>query len=358
MNAIVETLLNLLRIQSVTGEEAALCSWVQQSITQRFQLENEWPSIERYNNSLVIYGPVQADRETLCFAGHLDTVPGSDVGDRVRIEGEKIIGTGASDMKAGLAVMLELLNPQLLAKSHYNLQFIFYHSEEGPLVKNGIHEVLKNASELKHATMAFLLEPTNNTLHLGCLGLLNASVTFRGRRAHSARPWEGENALHKAGPLLSRLGSLTPKEVQAEGHSYFEVISATLASAGEASNIVPESCTLNLNMRISPGMSLSDAHDRLRNIVAGEAEVQIIDEAPAGKIPADNRVLKRLREMFKLEEYPKQAYTDVAMFNEHGIAAVNCGPGLSEQAHQRGEYVPIPNLLQSLQMYRHFLLHA
>lgn len=351
---IVDTLVELLQVESITGNEAPLARLVEERIRHRVPSA----AVRRTGRSIVVSGPVVPGRPTIAFAGHLDTVPGTDTGDRVRVEGGRVIGLGASDMKSGLAVMLELLTPETLSRSRFNIVQVYYDGEEGPAATNGIHGVLKERNLLEGISLCFVLEPTNGTLHLGCMGGLHAEVSFRGRSAHSARPWEGENAIHKAGPLLSKLAALEPKIVMAGGLPFREVLSVTVANGGSTRNVVPDRFVLNLNYRFAPGRSVPEAIDTVRQFVGDGAEVSIVDEYPACPVFSDNPILREFRERFGLPEHPKQAYTDVAAFAEAGIPAVNFGPGLTSQCHQKDEYVMIEDLVSAEELLRRFLEEA
>ena len=83
------------------------------------------------------------------------------------------------------------------------------------------------------------LEPTDNTLQLGCLGNLVARVVFEGRSAHSARPWLGVNAIRVALEGLRPVLEAEPRDVEIDGLVFREVISATQISGGIASNVIP-----------------------------------------------------------------------------------------------------------------------
>lgn len=352
---LIETLVDILRIESFTGNERRLCDFIATEIERRFAGVASRPTVERINQSLVVRAPHRPGRPTLGLAGHLDTVTGVETGERVRTEGDRIIGLGASDMKAGVAVMLELLSPEHLARLNSNLTWIFYEAEEGALKKNGLHALLASLPHLKAIELCFILEPTDGTLHLGCMGSNHAKVTFTGRRAHSARPWQGENAIHKAAGFLSRLNSQAPRRVVVEGLPFQEVMSATIAHSGDnPSNVVPDTFEVGVNTRFAPGTSLAAARAWLETVVAGEASIEVTNESPPGPIPAGGTHLTRFRTMFQLPEHPKQAYTDVALLGLHQIPAVNCGPGITAQAHQRGEYVLASEVIRSFELYRRF----
>ena len=353
---LIDTLLDILRIESFTGNERDLCDFVATTIERRFTGASIRPTVERVHDSLIVRAPHRPGQPTLGLAGHLDTVKGVETGERVTVDGDRIIGLGASDMKAGVAVMLELLSPEHLARLQSNVTWIFYEAEEGSFRKNGLHAIFAAVPHLKTIELCFILEPTDGTLHLGCMGTNHAKVTFAGKRAHSARPWQGENAIHKAAPFLTRLSALAPRSVVIDGLTFREVVSATIAHSGDnSSNVVPDRFELAVNTRFAPGTSPAQARAWLGELVAGEASIDFTDEAPAGDVPSRNPHLHRFREFFGLAEHPKQAYTDVALFGHHGIPAVNCGPGITAQAHQRGEYVLASEVERAFELYRRFL---
>jgi succinyl-diaminopimelate desuccinylase len=341
--------LDLCRIPSVIGEERALCDHLEARLSGRFP-----SALRRVGNSLVA-GTLDDPRPTLALFGHLDTVAGHEGDPPPRIDGDRVVGLGASDMKGGLAVMLALAEDLDRARLPVNLVLVLYDREEGPYSENGLGSVLASLPELGRIALALCLEPTDNEIQMGCVGGLHAAVTFRGKSAHSARPWQGENAIHKAGPFLARLGTLPRRRVEVDGFEYFEVVSATLATGGRARNVVPDTMQINVNYRFAPGKSLDQAEAELRALVGDTAEVAIVDRSPSGRVCARNPHLRRLREVTSVKATSKQAWTDVARLAVHGIDAVNFGPGLTSQAHQAGELIPCGNLADGYRMLERFL---
>ena len=341
--------LELCRIPSVIGAEKEICDRLEAWCGRKFP-----GSVRRIGNSLVA-GRFDDPRPTLALVGHLDTVPDHPGDPLARLDGDRVVGLGASDMKGGLAVMMALVDDHDLARLPYNLVLVLYEREEGPYDANGLGPILAQLPDLAKVKLAFCMEPTDNEIQVGCVGGLHATLTFHGKSAHSARPWQGENAIHKAGPFLTRLGALERKRVEVQGFEYFEVISATLASGGRARNVIPEAFTVNVNYRFAPGRSVDTAEAELRALVGEGASVEIIDRSPSGRVCADNAILKRFREITGAAATSKQAWTDVARLGLAGIDAVNFGPGLTAQAHQAEEYVPLVNLAESYRMLALFL---
>jgi succinyl-diaminopimelate desuccinylase len=350
METIVQTLIDLLSIESITGNEKQICDFTYDSIRSSSDLV----SIRRIENSLVVFGPQKPGRQTVILAGHFDTVPGKGFGTDVCVKDDRVIGLGASDMKGGLAVMRELLDRSTLQNSRFNIIQVYYHGEEYLYETNGIHTVFKQTPELKDAAFSFLLEPTNGDLHLGCMGLLNVVAKFHGKRAHSARPWEGENAIHKAAPFMNRIREQEPLEIMSGGLSFTEVMSITLADGGVAQNVIPDEFKMTINMRIAPGTTLEDGFAKIKQLAGGVAELKIIDSAPSCLVPEKSSILDEFKARYNMPIFPKQAYNDVAVFGLHGIPAVSFGPGLTAQAHKAGEYVMIDNLISCLKTYRSF----
>jgi len=208
------------------------------------------------------------------------------------------------------------------------------------------------------------LEPSDNRLHLGCCGSIHATVTFDGKTGHSARPWEGENAITKAAALLQRLGALQPIEHRIDDLLYRTTTTVTLASGGRGRNVVPDAFTLNLNHRFAPVTSLEQAQADLRALVnegarEGEgARIEFTDLAPAAMPSASHPLVKKLIAAGVREIEPKQAWTDVARFSALGIAAVNFGPGENAQAHQKNESTDLDLLFQGYRILFSWLTSA
>jgi succinyl-diaminopimelate desuccinylase len=333
--SLAERTLQLCRVRSPTGDEAAICDELQGWAHPR------WPEgICRIGNSLVVGKPIPG-RPTVALVAHLDTVP-FFIGDgEARREGERLIGKGASDMKGGLAVALAVAEA-LPADAPLVPLLVLYEREEGPYTENGL-EGLFAAGAIPPVDLAICLEPTANALQLGCVGSLHATVRYSGRNAHSARPWEGFNAVHAAGPFISRLAGLSPREVEIDGLIFREVASITRASGGRARNVVPDLFELNLNYRFAPGKGVAEAQHDVRELVGQGAEIEFTDLSPSGPLCLDNVFVQRLRSLAGRVE-PKQAWTDVARFAMHGIDAVNFGPGDPAQAHQVGEWAEVAAL--------------
>ncbi len=347
-NRLDETLLWLCSIASPIGEEEAICDSVQARLSKL-----PGAVARRYGNSLVV--PVtRGQGPKVALVGHLDTVRTEN--GPARLHGDRCYGAGASDMKSGLAVMILLAEMIGVAKLPCDLMLVFYAREEGPYAENELGPVLVQDPELAGVDLAVCLEPSDNKLHLGCTGSAHAEVTFEGRTAHSARPWEGENAVTKAAPFLAELAALRPKETVIEGLTYRTVTTVTQAKdGGRGRNVVPDQFVLNVNHRFSPDVSVEDATETLLALVAGRARVDFKDLSPAAMPNAKHPLVQRLVGCGVRGVEPKQAWTDVARFAALGIPAVNFGPGENAQAHQKNESTSLKLVHEGFSILRRWL---
>jgi succinyl-diaminopimelate desuccinylase len=271
------------------------------------------------------------------LAGHLDTVPaqGNVPGRR---DAERVRGLGASDMKGALAVMVELA----LAGAPFDC--LFFGREELPAADSTLGPLL--ARERLDYELVVMMEPTDNELHAGCLGNVNATWTFHGRSGHSARPWDADNAIHAAARAIAALAAREPEEHVFDGLPFFEVASVTQIAGGIAGNVIPDRVEAHVNYRFAPGRSPAEAQTRLRELCP-DGELRIDSLAPSGPVATGNRRARALVEAGGLRVAPKQAWTPVAEFGAAGIDAVNFGPGAPAQAHRRDESVEIAALVRS-----------
>jgi succinyl-diaminopimelate desuccinylase len=298
---------------------------------------------------LVPAEPVYDDGEVLLYgdgpivlAGHVDTVPaqGNVPG---HISDDAVHGLGASDMKGGVAVMIEL------ARAGVPGRYLFFTREEVPVVDSPL-PALFDTGLLRDAELAVVLEPTDLDLHAGCLGNIQARLTFHGESAHSARPWTGVNAITELVHGLEPLVDLEPHDVELDGLVYREVVSAVRVQGGIAANVVPAYASVELNMRFVR----NGAAHRLRELLP-EGELEVLSLSPSAPPALDNPHIARLRELVPNVK-PKQAWTPVAQFAERGIPAINFGPGATAFAHRVDEQVPIENLERCYETLRQFLV--
>jgi succinyl-diaminopimelate desuccinylase len=336
---LTDTLVWLCSIASPTGQEQALCD----AVLERVLAGGASLRVIRHAQSaLVSLVPPVAGRPHVLLAGHLDTVR-TDHDGPVRIDGDRLYGPGASDMKSGLALMLQLAEARVAPA--VGLTLAFYAGEEGPYAGNQL-ELLLDDPWLREniPTFAVCLEPSDNVLQLGCVGTLHARVTFDGRSAHSARPWQGDNALYRALPFLQDLASLQPVHHEVDGLTFIEVTTATMAQGGSGRNVIPDSFWVNVNHRFAPGVSMAEAAAKVEALVASRGKVEVVDAAPSAKPYRDHPWVQALLDSGARGIAPKQAWTDVGRLAVRGIPAINFGPGLQTQAHQRNEWASVQQL--------------
>jgi succinyl-diaminopimelate desuccinylase len=278
------------------------------------------------------------------LAGHLDTVPaqGNVPGRR---DGERVHGLGASDMKGALAVMIEL------ARDGAPFDCLFFGREELPVAESALTPLL--ARERLRYDLVVMMEPTANVVQAGCLGNVNATWTFHGVAAHSARPWFGDNAITRAAAGVTALAAHEPEPHQFDGLEFVEVASVTKISGGIAMNVIPGEATAHVNYRYAPGRTPEEAEARLAELCAGHGELRIDAHAPSGAV-ARGPLVDALIAAGDLEVAPKQAWTPVAEFARAGVPAINFGPGDPPQAHTRGEEISVPALVRSYRVLARF----
>jgi succinyl-diaminopimelate desuccinylase len=294
----------------------------------------------------------RSGKPLVLLAGHTDTVPeqGNHPG---RIADGRVHGLGATDMKGGLAVMIELARWAAEAELAYDLGLLFFPREELGPQHNPLPGVFAAAPLIDEAALVICLEPTDNTLQLGCLGNLNARVVFEGVSAHSARPWQGVNAVKVAMEGLRHILELEPRGAVVEGLLFREVLSVTQIHGGVATNVIPARVECTLNFRYAPDRTPAEAEARVRELVG--RDVEITQNSPAAHVPRRDGLVEELRGVGDFEVQPKQAWTNVADFAARGLDAVNFGPGATRYAHAVDEQVEIAALGRCFEALQRFL---
>jgi succinyl-diaminopimelate desuccinylase len=340
---LAETALALVNIPSESRSEAALYDFVAREV----------PLEQIFANGETLVYAARSGKPLVLLAGHLDTVPAQD-NLPGRFEDGWVAGLGASDMKGGLAVMIELARWAGAQELAYDLALLFFPREELGPSENPLPALFGKVPLVDEAALVVCLEPTDNTLQLGCLGNLNARVVFEGRSAHSARPWLGVNAVRVAFDGLQPVLRLEPRDAVIGGLLFREVLSVTEIHGGIATNVIPARVEATLNFRYAPDRPPADAEARVRELVG--RDVEILSNSPPAYVAAGSPVVEALRRAGELELQPKQAWTNVADFAARGLDAVNFGPGATRYAHTADERVEVAALERCYDVLQRFLL--
>lgn len=356
MNGLADRLasrtLELIDIPSPSGAEDAVR-------TRLLELVPAALSAEYAGDEVFLFVPARrAEVPLVLLAGHYDTVPAQE-NLPGRIEQGAVHGLGASDMKGGLAVALELVHDLLAGGREpgpYDVGLLLFGREELPAEHNPLPALFAGSSAVHDAALAVLLEPTDLEIQAGCLGNVVARLTFHGRSGHSARPWLADNAIERALAGLRPLVAVEPRTAVVEGLEFTEVLAVTRLEAGIADNVIPSTATATLSFRYPPDRTPADAEAHLRSLVQADGgTLEIVGNSVPGRVVAGAPLVRALRAAGDLEIRPKQAWTNVADFTAHGIDAVNFGPGHTALAHRPDEHVRVDSLVGAYEVLDRFL---
>lgn len=352
---LLETASELVDVSSVSRSESRLASVIEKELRCAPEL-----AVDRLGDNVV--ARTGLDRPTRAIlAGHLDTVPPFDERPP-RVEDGTLWGLGAVDMKGGLAVMLELARH--VGEMSVDVTFVFYACEEIERSASGLATLARERPDLLRADVAVLGEPTGCVVEAGCQGTMRAVASVFGRRAHTARPQTGVNAVHRLQPLLGCLAGYEPREIVLDGLAYVEQLQAVAISGGVAGNVVPDRADLTVNFRFAPDRDLDGAEQELRRLLAPGIDegcgdrVELVDSAPAAAPGLSSPILARLLEATGRPARAKVGWTDVATFSRIGVPAANFGPGDPLLAHTPDEHVARSELETAYDVLARFLSHS
>lgn len=340
---------DLVTVSSVSCDEATLASHVEQQLRTAPFLE-----VERIGDNVVARTTGHHATRVL-VAGHLDTVPGD--AENAVIVGDELRGVGACDMKGSLAVMLALaVDP---TPRSVEVTWVYYAREEISRSQSGLLEIAELRPELLDADVAILCEPTNGVVEAGCQGTLKVGVTLKGRRAHTARPYTGLNAIHRLGALIDRVSAYRQRTVFLEGVDYIEQLQAVAVEGGVAANVVPDSAVITLNHRVAPDRTKDQAVKWLREYLGDVIEegdtFDVLDWAPNAPPSLSNGRLADLVGRTGKPPVGKVGWTDVATFQEINIPATNFGAGDPLLAHRSDEHITLRQLEEFESVFRSWL---
>ncbi|KQB83731.1 Succinyl-diaminopimelate desuccinylase [Corynebacterium oculi] len=313
------------------------------------------PEVEvlRYNNN-VLARTHRGLGSRVILAGHLDTVPLADNVPHRRGEDaqgrDTLFGCGTVDMKSGLAVYAQAFATLATAENlRHDLTFIAYEGEEVATEFNGLGHIEKEYPEWLRGDLALLGEPSGGVIEAGCQGSIRLRVRATGTRAHSARAWLGDNAVHRLSTVLGRIADYTPREaVEMDGCVYREGLNVVRMEAGVANNTIPDDAWFFVNFRFAPDRTSEQAMEHLLEVLGIEGEENLsyeVDDvagaaAPGLSAPAAQDLVQAVGGRVRA----KYGWTDVSRFGQLGIPAVNFGCGDPGYAHKKDEQCPVEQI--------------
>ncbi|MDX1892617.1 succinyl-diaminopimelate desuccinylase [Mycolicibacterium sp. 050158] len=345
----IELTAALVDIPSESRHEARIADDVEAA------LRAQAPGYEVIRNGDAVLARTNLGRPSrVLLAGHLDTVPAADNVPSRLVDGE-LYGCGTSDMKSGDAVFLHLA--ATLAEPSHDVTLVMYDCEEIESSANGLGRIERELPDWLRADVAILGEPSGGFIEAGCQGTIRMVVRATGTRAHSARSWLGDNAIHKLGAVLDRLSVYQARSVDIDGCTYREGLSAVRIDGGVAGNVIPDAASVTLNFRFAPDRSVEQAAAHVHDVLDGlDVDVELTDAA-AGALPGLTKpAAAGLISAAGGRVRAKFGWTDVARFAALGIPAVNYGPGDPNMAHRVDERVELAQITAVTETLRAYLL--
>jgi acetylornithine deacetylase len=308
-------------------------------------------------NLVVTAGPESVDGGGLTLSGHMDVVPAEEPdwrSDPFRLTraGDTWVGRGAADMKGFLALAVNRVAATDPARLRRPVALLLTYDEEVGTV--GARHFAEAEASAPLPRDVVIGEPTSLRVVRLHKGMLRVELVFHGRAAHSGYPHLGRNAIEPAARAIAALGGLRAameRERPAHGEYFAEVPYAALnvgvVSGGSAANVIPERCSVQLGIRLLPGMKAEAMIERVRATVAEALpeepfELRAPGESPAMILDEDATLHRELCGVMGQRTTESVAFaTDAGWLQRVGYRCVIFGPGSIEVAHRPNEFVPI-----------------
>lgn len=304
--------------------------------------------ITRSGNSLI--GKLGRGRPVLMLCGHLDTVPPYFP---PRIQGTRLFGRGAADDKGGLAAVINAIATTEQSKLKGTLLTTFVVDEE--LRSLGAQDIMPHLD----ADFGVVCEPTNLKIVNGHKGRLTFHVETIGKSAHASKPELGKNAIVEMAKLVLLLDQIPRKQHPVLGN---ETITVSAITAGDAPNIVPDRCRIDVDYRYVPPHDASNVLEMLR-VKLPEARIEFAEDPKNFSRPfylPNHEIITLLDESIRRSGQDPQmvtmdASTDASRFNEAGIPTVVFGPGDIAQAHTADEWIDLREVETASVIFRELI---
>ena len=313
-------------------------------------------------NLVARFGPREPG---LLLGGHLDVVPAGDEFAWSRppfegvLEGGRLYGRGAADMKAGLAAILKAIEATSRGRLRRGLLFVATSGEEVGF--EGLKALY--ARELipeRAARLGVMGEPTGLRPIRGHKGLADFRISVRGRSGHASKPELGVNAIDKCATVVEAISAWSRSLSKSPDRDLGSTIATpTVIRGGTKSNVIPDSCELIVDSRWIPKHGTAFVKKSLDAIVASlkrkdaalDAKVELMYDSPSLKLPRSHPAVRLAESVSGFPSEVAPYGTEAALYAQHGIPSVVLGPGNLKQAHIVDEFVELDEARKALSIY-------
>jgi acetylornithine deacetylase len=293
---------------------------------------------------------------TLC--GHLDVVPADEPGwtsdpFELTVRDDRLVARGACDMKGFCALAINRLLATDPRDLRHPLAVLLTFDEE--VGSRGAAHFAARADDHRLPRSVLVGEPTSLRAVRMHKGHLKMRIVVHGKAAHTGSPHLGVNAIDAAMPALGVLAELR-KHWSQKRHQHaslfpdvpFPVLTVARIRAGDALNVIPDRCEIDIGARLMPGMESDDAVSVIRKVVRDvtaddvQVDIDVINDNPPLLTLADAPLHEALCAILEQRDSVGVSFaSDGGWLNRAGYECVLCGPGSIEVAHKPDEYLPI-----------------
>ncbi|APG94370.1 acetylornithine deacetylase [Sinorhizobium americanum] len=349
-----EILARLIAFPSVVGTaNHDIVDWIRTYLTGLGAQVSVLPGPEGDRSNLFAsIGP--ADQRGIILSGHMDVVPAAEPpwsSDpfSLRREGERLYGRGTSDMKGFLACALAALPTLASLPLSRPLHLAFSYDEEAGC--RGVPHLISRLPDLCAKPQGCIVgEPSGLRAIRAHKGKAAARIEIVGRAGHSSRPDLGLNAIHAMAEIVAEAvcsaDALTKGPFDGNFEPPYSSLQVGTIAGGQAVNIIPERCTIELEARavagVDPSSLLSDIETKLESLTERgfKTRWETLSAYPALSLKENAPLAVLLRDLTGQEPLPAVSYgTEAGLYQAAGIDAIICGPGDIARAHKANEYI-------------------
>lgn len=315
--------------------------------------------------NLTVHLRGNGERPGLLFATHIDVVPPglirwqSPPFEATVLNG-RIYGRGACDMKGGNAAAAVAIAKVIESGAELKGDLIFAATAGEETDSCGAERFMETCQLTKPDLAGVILpEPTDFSIITAHRGIFWVKITTHGKTAHGSCPQLGVNAINSMLKLLNKVHKYRPSQPE---HPKFGPVTVSINTihAGNATNVIPDKCSAEIDIRVAPSQSAEKIEADLRGFIAElehedenfSAELDIIRKVPPMETDVESSFVGRMLEITGRNSTEYVGYTtDGPHFVGLNVPVVVYGPGKSELAHKPDEYIDIPDLHKAVEVY-------